>query len=94
MSAVVGSQYEATAGAAESLRAQRHFQGKLTMPRRENWKIWHKNEILNANEHAPHVYKLQVYRLIPKKHTTKSRETIPLNQTAQKNKTQINLTPF
>jgi hypothetical protein len=52
MSAVVGSQYGATAGAAESLRAQLQSEGKLTTPRRENWKIRHENEILKANEHA------------------------------------------
>jgi hypothetical protein len=39
-----------TTGAAESLIAQLHPQGKLTTPRRENQKIWHENEILKANE--------------------------------------------
>jgi hypothetical protein len=66
MSAIVGPPYTATAGAAESLRAQLHSQGKLTTPSGENRKIRHKNEILKANEHAPRVYKLQIYRLVPK----------------------------
>jgi hypothetical protein len=50
MSALVGSQYTATTGAAESLIAQLHSQGKLTKPRPENRKIRHENEILKANE--------------------------------------------
>jgi hypothetical protein len=50
MSAVVGSQFGATAGAAESLLAQLHSQRKLNTPRRENQKIHHENEILKANE--------------------------------------------
>jgi hypothetical protein len=50
MSAVVGSQYGATTGAAESLIAQLHSQGKLTTPSRENRKIRHENEIFKANE--------------------------------------------
>jgi hypothetical protein len=66
MSTVVGSQYGATVGAAESQRAQLHSQGKLIMPRSENRKIWHKSEILKANEHSPRVYKLQIYRVIRK----------------------------
>jgi hypothetical protein len=45
MSAVEGSQYGATTGAAKSLIAQLHSQGKLTTPRRENRKIQHENEI-------------------------------------------------
>jgi hypothetical protein len=65
MSAVVGSQYGATAGAAESLRAQLQSQGKLTKPRRENKKIPRENYILKANEHAPRLYKVQIYSLIP-----------------------------
>jgi hypothetical protein len=64
--------------AAESLRAQLHSQGKLTTPRHENRKIPQEIKILSANEHAPHVYKLQIYRITPK-HSTKSRETIPLS---------------
>jgi hypothetical protein len=66
MSAVVGSQYGATIGAAESLLAQLHSQGKLTMPRRKNRKILHENEILKANERLHKVWELQIYRLIPK----------------------------
>jgi hypothetical protein len=50
MSAVVGSKYWPTTGAAESRIAQLHSQFKLTTPRRENWKILHENEILKANE--------------------------------------------
>jgi hypothetical protein len=50
MSAVVGSQYWATTGAAECLIAQLHSQGKLTTPRLENRKIRHEKEILKANE--------------------------------------------
>jgi hypothetical protein len=53
MSAVVGSQYGATTGAAESLIAQLHSQGKLTKPRRENKQNRHENEILKGNE-RPH----------------------------------------
>jgi hypothetical protein len=50
MSAVVGSQYGTTTGAAESVIAQLHSQGNLTTPRRENQKIRHENEILKAEE--------------------------------------------
>jgi hypothetical protein len=46
MSAVVGPKYGATTGAAESLIAKLHSQGKLTKQRRENQKILHENEIL------------------------------------------------
>jgi hypothetical protein len=45
----------ATKVAAESLKAQLHSQGKLTMPSRENRKIGHEIEILKANEHASYV---------------------------------------
>jgi hypothetical protein len=58
--------YGVTIEAAESLTAQLHSQSKLTMPRRENRKIRHENEILKANEPAPYVEKLHFYRLIPK----------------------------
>jgi hypothetical protein len=60
------SQYGATKEAAEILIAQLHSQGKLTMPRRKNKKIRREIEILKANEHAPHVYKLHIYRMTPK----------------------------
>jgi hypothetical protein len=52
MSAVVpvGAKYGATIGAAESLIAKLHSQGKLTKQRRENRKILHENQILKANE--------------------------------------------
>jgi hypothetical protein len=50
MSTVVASQYGATTGAAKSLIAQLHPQGKLTTPRRANRNIRHENEILKANE--------------------------------------------
>jgi hypothetical protein len=60
------SKYGATKEVAESLIAQLHSQGKLTTLRRENRKIRHEIEILKANEHAPHVYKLQIYRMTPK----------------------------
>jgi hypothetical protein len=78
MSPVVGSQYGAMTEAetAESLIAQLYSQGKLTTLRRENKKIRHKNKIFKANKHAPHVYKLQIYQMTPKKQITKSRETI------------------
>jgi hypothetical protein len=39
------SQYGATKEAAESLKAQLDSQSKLPMPRRENQKIRHENEI-------------------------------------------------
>jgi hypothetical protein len=55
MSAVLSSQYGATTVAAESLRAQHHSQGKLTMPRHENRKIRHEIEIFKAKEPAPYV---------------------------------------
>jgi hypothetical protein len=55
MSAVLSSQYGATTGAAESLRAQLHSQGTLTTPRRENRKIRHEIEILKAQEPTPYV---------------------------------------
>jgi demethoxyubiquinone hydroxylase (CLK1/Coq7/Cat5 family) len=64
MSAVVGYQYDgATTVAAENLIAQLHSQGKLTTLRRKNRKIRYEIEVLKANEHAPHVYKLQIYRM-------------------------------
>jgi hypothetical protein len=50
LSAVMGSQYGATTGAAGSPISQLHSQGKLTTPRRENRKIRHENKILKANE--------------------------------------------
>jgi hypothetical protein len=55
MSSVVGSQYGAMTEAAESLTAQLYSQGKLTTPRRKNWKIRHENKILKANEPTPAV---------------------------------------
>jgi transposase-like protein len=45
----------ATAGAAESVRAQLPSQSKLTTPRRENRKIRHENELLKAKEPTPGV---------------------------------------
>jgi hypothetical protein len=36
-------------------------------PRRRNRKFQYENVILKANEHAPYVYKLQIYRMTPKK---------------------------
>jgi hypothetical protein len=65
--------YGATTIAAESLIAQLHSQGKLTTPRRENRKIRHEIKTLKANELAPYVKELQIYRMTPKKYTTKSR---------------------
>jgi hypothetical protein len=53
----------------------------LTTARHENRKILYENELLKAKGPAPDVYKCRIYRMIPKKHTTKSRETIPLNST-------------
>jgi hypothetical protein len=52
--------------AADSLISQLHWQGKLTTPRRENRKIQHENEILKANEPAPYVPELHIYRITPK----------------------------
>jgi hypothetical protein len=80
MSTVVGYQNGATteavagatAEAAESLTVQLDSQSKLATPRRE--KIGHEKAIIKANEHAPYVSELYT-----KKHTTKSRETTPLN---------------
>jgi hypothetical protein len=40
--------------------------GKFTTPRRENRKIRHEIKILKASKQAPHVYKLQIYRMTPK----------------------------
>jgi hypothetical protein len=74
MRPVLGS-YVATTEAVESLIAQLRSQGKLTTPRCENQKIRHEIEILKANEHSTHVYKLQIYRMTPKNNTTKSCET-------------------
>jgi hypothetical protein len=79
MSAVVGSQYGATAGAAESLRAQLHSQGKLTTQRHENRKIRHENAIFTANEYAPACAQTSDLSFDTKKHTTKSRKIIPLS---------------
>jgi hypothetical protein len=52
MSAIVGSQYGATTGAAESLIAhgQIHSQGRLTTPSRGNRKIRQEIEILKATK--------------------------------------------
>jgi hypothetical protein len=52
MGAALGS---STVGAAESVRAQLHSQGKLTMQRRENKKNRHENELLKAKELTPDV---------------------------------------
>jgi hypothetical protein len=66
MSAVLGSQYGATARSTESLIAQLHSQRKFTTPRRENRKIRHENAVLKANERLHKVQELNIYRLIPK----------------------------
>jgi hypothetical protein len=52
MSAVVGAKYRATTGAAESLIAKLHSQGKLTKAKQrcENRKILHESKILKANK--------------------------------------------
>jgi hypothetical protein len=55
MGAALSSHYGATAGAAESVRAQLHSQSKLTTPRLENGKIRHENELLKAKEPTPGV---------------------------------------
>jgi hypothetical protein len=65
--------------AATSLIAHLYSQGKLTTPRRENRKIRHRNEILKENEPASYVKELQIHRMTPKKHTTKSSESIPFS---------------
>jgi hypothetical protein len=54
----VGSQYEATTVAAESLAAQLDSQSRLTTPRCENQKIQHENEIVKANEHPSYEWDL------------------------------------
>jgi hypothetical protein len=48
-------------GAAESLIAQLHSQGKLTAPKCKNRKIRHENEILKAKKRLHTVYELQIY---------------------------------
>jgi hypothetical protein len=48
MSAVVGSQYGATTGAAESLIAQLHSQGKLTTQRRDNRQVYIKKLLVQV----------------------------------------------
>jgi hypothetical protein len=53
----------------------------LTKPRHENQKIQYENELLKAKEPTPYVFKCQIYRMTPKKHTMKSRDTIPLKYT-------------
>jgi hypothetical protein len=53
MGPALSSHYGATAGAAESVRAQIHSQSKLTPPTRENRKIRHANKLLNAKEPTP-----------------------------------------
>jgi hypothetical protein len=75
--AALGSQYGAMTVAAEILIAQLHSQ--LTTAWHENRKIRYENELLKAKEPTPDVYKCKIYRMTPKKNTTKSRETIPLN---------------
>jgi hypothetical protein len=55
MKAVVDSQYGAMTVAADRLGAQLHSQCKLTLPRQENQKILHENELLKAKEPAPDV---------------------------------------
>jgi hypothetical protein len=79
MGAALGSQYGAMTVAEEILIAQLHSQSKLTTARHENRKIQYKNKLLKAKEPTPDVWKCQIYRMTPKKHTTKSRETIPLS---------------
>jgi hypothetical protein len=65
--------------AAESLIAQINSQCKLATLRRENQKIRYENKILKANKLAPEgVATFKIYLLIPEKHPSKSRETIPL----------------
>jgi hypothetical protein len=66
MGAALSSHYGATAGAAESVRAQLHSQNKLTTSRRENRKIRHENELLKAKEPTPGVYKCQINRMTSK----------------------------
>jgi hypothetical protein len=63
----LGLPVRATTVDAESLKAPLHIQRKLNTPRRENRKILHKIEILKAKKSND-----------TKKHTTKSRKTIPL----------------
>jgi hypothetical protein len=61
MRAVVSSKHGVMTKAAESLIAQLYSQVKLTTPRNENIKIRHEKNFFKANEHAPHVYTLQIY---------------------------------
>jgi hypothetical protein len=75
----VGSQYGAATEAGESLTAQSDSQSKHTTPRRENRKIRQENEILKQKNMLLKGYQLYIYRMTPKEHTSKSRETIPLN---------------
>jgi hypothetical protein len=66
MSPVLGSQYGATAEAAERIIAQLHSQGKITTPRCENRKIRHEIKNLKANERLHKEYELKIYRMTPK----------------------------
>jgi hypothetical protein len=45
---------------------EQFYYPELTTPRHENRKILHEIKILKANKHAPHVNKLQIYRMTPK----------------------------
>jgi hypothetical protein len=79
VSAVVGSQYGDTTGAAEYVIAQLYSQGKLTTPSHKNRKIRHENEILKSNRIRSACVQTSDLSNDTKKHITKTRETIPLN---------------
>jgi hypothetical protein len=66
MGAALGSLYGAMTVAAEILIAQLHSQSKLSTAWHENRKIRYENELLQAKEPAPDVYKCQIYRMTPK----------------------------
>jgi hypothetical protein len=74
MGAALGSQYGAMTVAAEILIAQLHSQSKLTM-------AWHENKKTNFLKQKNQLLICRNVRSIEwhQKHTTKSRETIPLS---------------
>jgi hypothetical protein len=72
------SEHRTTKVAAESLIAQITSQCKIATLRSENQ---YKNNIFKVHNWKCFRRQLKVYRLIPKKHTSKSCETIPLSLT-------------
>jgi hypothetical protein len=78
MGAALGSQYGVMTVAVEILIAQLDSQSNLTTVWHENRKIRYENELLKAKEPRSWCVEMSDLSNDTKKHTTKSRETIPL----------------